>query len=256
MKGFANILFSGVCNLRCIHCIGKRLIHKNLPENLDQFPVINIDEFIFRLKHTGIREISVTGTNTDPMLYRHQEKLLQYLRKATSGNVRISLHTNGLLISRNPDIFNLYDRATISMPSFRNSTYRKITGKKIPDINLMFNSVKIPVKLSFLLCDENEKEISEYIERCKSLGIGRIVIRNLYGENKERNPFSGLKPIDYFMNNPVYHIAGVEATLWNFSNTQANCINLFSDGSISDSYILEGRNCIHGNKHFITKGAA
>ncbi len=41
-----------------------------------------------------------------------------------------------------------------------------------------------------------------------------------------------------FMNNEVYDYKGMEVTLREFESTENTCYNLFSDGTISDKYLL------------------
>jgi len=123
MARFANILLTGSCNQRCPHCIGRVLAARALPDNLDRFPLLNLEPFLDLLVQEGIQEISLTGTNTDPQLYPHEAALLDRLRDRLPG-VRLSLHTNGRLALAKIDVFNRYDRATISIPSFRPETIR------------------------------------------------------------------------------------------------------------------------------------
>ena len=79
------------------------------------------------------------------------------------------------------------------------------------------------------------------IDRCRELGISRMVFRKLYGETRQWNLFPDLSPTRYFGGNPVYEIDGMEVTLWDFSASCVRCLNLFSDGSISAEYELAER---------------
>ncbi|HRP70832.1 MAG TPA: hypothetical protein PLY93_15010, partial [Turneriella sp.] len=45
-------------------------------------------------------------------------------------------------------------------------------------------------------------------------------------------------PQRYYRRKPVYRIHGMEVTWWNFSTTTSRSINLFSDGTISENYLL------------------
>jgi hypothetical protein len=40
------------------------------------------------------------------------------------------VHTNGRLIKKIPEVFNLYDRAAISIPSFKEDIYQAIMGTR------------------------------------------------------------------------------------------------------------------------------
>ena len=99
---FGNILFSGPCNQKCPFCIGHQLL--KTPTNLRQENLENLDEFISIIKQSKTSKIILTGTRTDPQLYKYEEKLLNRLRHDLS-NIHISLHTNGLLaIPKNENI--------------------------------------------------------------------------------------------------------------------------------------------------------
>jgi molybdenum cofactor biosynthesis enzyme MoaA len=233
---FANILFSGHCNLQCPHCIGHNQTLRGMPENLSQFPLNGLDRFISALCRYEITQISLTGTNTDPQLYAYEPELIAYLRKRIPG-VQISLHTNGVLALRKMVVFNRYDRATISLPSFAPTTYRQMTGRTdVLDLAAIMNAANIPVKISTLLTEQNIPEISSIIMRCRELGISRMVLRTLYGETRAWNIFPSLQPVRYFAGNPVYEVDGLEVTVWDFAASQIRCLNLFSDGSISEEY--------------------
>ena len=207
-----------------------------MPENLDRFPLTGLDTFIEELWRHEVRQISLTGVNTDPQLYKYEAKLLAYLRQKVP-QVKISLHTNGLLALKKIETFNLYDRACISFPSFQPQVYRAMTGAtRMLDLEAIVKATKIPLKVSTLLTEENIEEVPSLMDRCRELGISRMVLRRLYGETRQWNLFPDLSPISYFGGNPVYEIDGVEVTLWDFSASCVRCLNLFSDGSISPEY--------------------
>lgn len=238
MDRFANILLSGPCNLRCPHCIGHALRGRRLPENLDLFPLRGLDEFVARLNAEGIREVSLTGTDTDPQLYRYEVELLACLRSGVPG-VRVSLHTNGRLVLRKMDVFNRYDRATISIPSFTPAAYRRMTGRPgVPDLQQILRRSVIPVKISTLVTIENRPEIPALMTKCRELGIQRLVLRKLYGETRPDDFFPGVEPRRYFAGNPVYDCGGLEVTVWDFTRSTMRCLNLWSDGTISRRYEL------------------
>ncbi len=63
---FANILFAGPCNLRCPYCIGRQIEPALNQNNLNQFPLRNIETFVDLLQQNNIRQITFTGTTTGP----------------------------------------------------------------------------------------------------------------------------------------------------------------------------------------------
>ena len=78
---FANILFAGPCNLHCPYCIGQQLDPALSVNNLREFPLRNLDRFVSLLRWHRVREVTLTGTTTDPQLYRHESRLLVWLRR-------------------------------------------------------------------------------------------------------------------------------------------------------------------------------
>lgn len=242
---FANILFSGRCNLRCPYCIGHNQKLQAMPDNLQTFPLKGLEHFVEQLQEHGIMQISLTGTNTDPQLYGYEWELMAYLRKCIPG-VKIALHTNGLLALRKIEIFNHYDRVTISLPSFQPETYRQLTGgSQVLDLAAIVGVAKIPLKISTILTEHNINEIPQMISRCRDLGISRIVLRRQYGDTRDWLLFPKQKPARFFGGNPVYELDGTEVTIWDFSRSTVGCVNLFSDGTISGEYQLTGEHAGH-----------
>ncbi len=239
---FANILFSGPCNLHCPYCIGHNQTLQAMPDNLHTFPLKGLDRFVEQLREHGITQISLTGTNTEPQLYAYESELRSILRERIPG-VKISLHTNGLLVLRKIEVFNQYDRAAISFPSFQPDTYHKLTGHpQVLDLAAIVKASRIPIKVSTILTEQNIHEIPEIIARCRNLGISRIVLRKLYGETLDWPLFPHHKPTRCFGGNPVYELDGMEVTVWDFARSGVRCLNLFSDGSISAEYQLTRKN--------------
>ena len=76
-------------------------------------------------------QVSVTGTNTEPLLYRHTAALVDHLRREVPG-VQLSLHTNGIVALERSEDFHRYDRATVSVPSLDPDTCLAMTGRAAP----------------------------------------------------------------------------------------------------------------------------
>ncbi|CAF1555051.1 unnamed protein product [Didymodactylos carnosus] len=236
---FGNILFSGPCNQKCPFCIGHQLI--KTPNNLRKESLENLDDFIAVMKESESSKIILTGTRTDPQLYKYEEKLLNRLRTDLP-NVHISLHTNGLLAAAKMRIFRMYDSCTISVNSFRPETYLKLHGvKQMPDLRHIINQApNVPIKLSCVLTEDNMNQVDEYLENAKVLGIKRIALRHLYGDSRRLpiNAFQHKKPIKFHQSNPVYDFDGLQVTHWIFDKTSGRSLNLFSDGTLSAEYLL------------------
>ena len=238
MCDFANILLSGRCNLRCPDCIGRSLA--SLPDNLRCFPPRGLERFCRLLVRHGVTQLTVTGTNTDPQLHRHEARLVQRLRRLVPG-VRLNLHTNGLLALRKIECFNSYDRATISLPSLQPETCLTMTGSaRVLPLSRIVRAARIPIKISTLVTQHNLGQIPEIIERCRALGLRRMVLRLRPGDGAlGRSLLDGRRPTRWFSGNPVHDLDGLELTIWDFDRSTLRCLNLYSDGTIDTEYRLQ-----------------
>jgi hypothetical protein len=236
---FANILFAGPCNRFCPFCIGQRLPTRVNVNNLDLFPPRNLDALIDEVNRLGIRHIVFTGTITDPQLYRHEARLLDLFRARVITSAQYSVHTNGVLALNKLSVFNRYDKACISFPSFNPITYEKMMGaRRVPDLEAIVARSNIPVKVSCLVNEHNVAEIDGFLQRCRQIGVTRLVLRKLYGETRDW-PILRSTPVKaYYRNNPVYDFDGLEVTYWNFDLTTSTSLNLFPDGTLGTSYLL------------------
>ena len=239
MYDFANILFAGPCNARCPFCIGRQIDPRLNVNNLNEFPPRNVERFVEMVRAHHIRQVVFTGTTTDPQLYRHEARLLDYLHCRLPSETRYSVHTNGQLALRKIDVFNLYDRACISFPTFDPATYRRMMGRwRVPDLAAIIRRSRIPVKISCVVNEHNLAQIPGFLERCHALGIRRVVFRKLYRDAREWDVSTGLARRGDYRGNPVYDYHGIQVTCWDFDRTESTSINLFSTGVISEAYLL------------------
>jgi MoaA/NifB/PqqE/SkfB family radical SAM enzyme len=188
---------------------------------------------------TNTSKVIFTGTRTDPQIYKYEEKLIALLRERLPPGLHISLHTNGLLAAAKMHIFNMYDSCTISINSFNPTTYQKLHGTRVmPDLAYITENSKIPIKLSCVVTEDNHAEVDAYIYHARQYGIKRIAFRYVFGNERRWDLFPRLTPSSYHCANPVYNIDGVEVTHWIFDKTSGKSINLFSDGTLSEEYLL------------------
>jgi len=184
-----------------------------------------------------------TGTSTDPQLYKYEAKLLEHMREQIP-QVHVSLHTNGLLALAKMQVFNKYDTVTLSINSFSPVIFQRLHGvKSMPDLAQIMKLATVPVKLSCVITDENYHHVNEYVEIAASVGVKRIAFRYLFGEENALHSskyelFKDLTPVKLHSNNPVYNIHGVEVTNWCFDKTSGKSLNLFSNGTLSEEYLL------------------
>lgn len=237
---FANVLLAGPCNQRCPYCIGQQVDPALNRDVLDEYPLRNQGLFAALLRQHGVRQIVLTGTNTDPQLYRHEARLIRWLRDRLP-DAQISLHTNGQLAMRKMDVLNLYDRATISFPSFDPEVFYQMTlTRRMPDLAAIVRAARIPIKVSCLLTEHNADQVDDFLARCHEIGVRRVVFRREYGSARRWEPLPGRTPARFYRHNPVYDYRGMEVTCWDFRRSSSTALNLFSDGSISDQYLLAG----------------
>jgi MoaA/NifB/PqqE/SkfB family radical SAM enzyme len=212
-------------------------------DNLNLYPPRNLDQFVELIRSCAVQQVVLSGTNTDPQLYRYEQRLVGHLRTVLPG-VQLSLHTNGRLALKKMEILNLYDRVAVSLPSFDPAIYRKMMGVPgVPDLAEILRQAQVPVKVSCVVTDDNTAGIPAFLEGCQALGIRRVVVRKLYGEKRSWPvllPYfrKYLHRRGDFLGNPVYDFDGMQVTLWDFERAQAASINLFSSGAISTEYLF------------------
>ncbi|GMU52513.1 MAG: hypothetical protein AMXMBFR33_16590 [Candidatus Xenobia bacterium] len=239
MTDFANILFGGPCNRRCPFCIGQQLPWAVRQDNLDRFPPTNLGSLIEAVNRLGVRQIVFTGTTTDPQLYRHESRLLELLRREVVTGASYSLHSNGALALKKMEVFNQYDKACLSLPSFNRDTYQRMMGAntKVPDLAKILERSTIPVKISCIINEHNAHELESFLAQCQRLGVERVVLRRLLGETRLWQ-VPRLRPVRFYRGNPVYDLKGMEVTCWSFEETSSTSLNLFPDGTLTDDYLL------------------
>jgi hypothetical protein len=165
--------------------------------------------------------------------------LLDHLRQHLSPDTQISLHTNGRLALKKIDVLNQYDRVCISLPTFDPTTYVRMMGVRgVPDLAHIVDRAQIPIKVSCLIDEHNYAELPQFLARCHAIGIKRLVLRRLYGDQHPWNLPADLLPHGDFHGNPIYAYHMMEVTLWNFDQCDCTSLNLFSDGTISADYLL------------------
>ncbi|MCC6899802.1 MAG: radical SAM protein [Polyangiaceae bacterium] len=239
MFDFANLLFAGPCNRACPFCIGKALPPELNRSNLKAFPPAGLEQLIQVVNGHQIPEVVFTGTTSDPQLYRYEGELLDLLRARLHPRVRFSIHTNGARALERLEIFNRYDRACLSIPSFDPRVYEAMMGSRaVPDVAEILRRATLPVKISAVLTEHNAPGIQAFIEQCQALGVRRLVIRRLFGDTRRWDVLPAQKPVRLFRQNPVFDFRGMEVTWWDFDAATSRSVNLFADGTLGTEYLL------------------
>ena len=128
---FGNIHLSGPCNRACYFCIGQHMMALDSLNNLNKWPLKNIDVFVDECLEKGISEVNVTGSNTDPLLYDHMNELYEYLKDRIP-NLKFGLRTNGVLLESRPDRWKMFDKLSISITSLDPEMYCRTMGMGTP----------------------------------------------------------------------------------------------------------------------------
>lgn len=249
---FGNIHLSGPCNRACYFCIGQHMMELDRFNNLDVFPLTNLDKFIEKCNLKGITEVNLTGSNTDPALYSPLTKLCNYLKERIP-NCKIGVRTNGV---RYRDQFydskgNTIDKISISVTSLNPNIYKKTMGGEIPIENikdLVYGNPSGKIKFNIVLCPEllmineaGKTDLMQTIERFSQLFKHkkiRVNVRQPYGQPRIPNPFEimGLRPESYIFGNPSYILFDVPVTVWDVHFTEVESVNLYANGVVSESY--------------------
>jgi uncharacterized Fe-S cluster-containing radical SAM superfamily enzyme len=232
---YASVLFSGKCNAHCHECIGKYPEFLRTPQNLDSKQLKGLEKFIERVNTEEIKYISLSGVNSDPQQYKFEANLIKELRTKVP-NAVLSLHSNGRFALQKTEEFNSYDKATLSFPSFNKEVYKKIMGVESINLYKIVKKSRIPIKLSMLLTEHNQREIEDYIKNAKKLGISRVIIRKVAGKENKFKIFEEISPIKTIFKNPVYQIGGVEVTVWNYAESNIKGLYLFPDGTLRNKF--------------------
>ena len=99
--------------------------------NLDTWPIQGLDDFIDKCKERNVTDINITGTNTDPLLFKHMVELREALAAEIEG-LRFGIRTNGVLIQNRPEVWEVFDKASITVCSFDPAIYKAMMGRGKP----------------------------------------------------------------------------------------------------------------------------
>lgn len=263
---FANINLLGKCNVDCFFCLGK-----DLSEHFDKYNQLkdhyigwrNFAKFVYLCKKDGIKNIYITGQNTDALLYSELKGLIRFLQKAHGFNVGI--RTNGYMFEKNLEknpmlistVNNCKASVGISIHTLNPDTNMKIMGTKhIPDwdwILPQINNLRISIVINRYNHVEVVASLLAYLSQYKN--IRYIQLRKVSTDTRYEQLEEDMKAFDLvskyihqeneptgkFYDADVFEIMGKEVVLWPTVSTSINSYNYFTDGTISKEYfIIEG----------------
>lgn len=210
--------------------------------NLDSWPLKGLDEFIAECNSREISEVNLTGSDTDPTLYRHLDKLSEKLRSEIP-NLRLGLRTNGIKFEE--EVWSLFDKASISVTSLNPQIYKKtMGGNRLPDVERINNFCKrnnIDLKVNIVLCPE----LAEYgdlgitIKKLAQMGIERINLREPYGQPRIGDPLAfvgGMRPMPTVYGMQSYMYYNTRITYWDVHYVEVESVNLYANGNVSINY--------------------
>lgn len=239
---FGNIHFSGPCNRSCYFCIGQHMMTLDPLNNLDKGPLElkGMDEFIDALQLRGIKEINLTGSNTDPLLYHHLSELKGFLRHYIP-DLKLGVRTNGVTALNHPE-WNIFNKISISFPSFYKSIYRAMMNGDPPPLAKILEQTKVPVKINIVLGRQNcdWTHLSEMFGQLLDLGVTTVNLREPYGQPHIGDPLiNSCLPLlinqDTF-GMPTYMFGRMKITYWDVHYVEVESVNLYANGIVSTAY--------------------
>lgn len=234
---FGNIHFSGPCNRACYFCIGQHMMALDPLNNLAEWPLKNIDVFVGECLRRGVKEVNLTGSNTDPLMYKHLPQLVAYLREKIPGVV-VGIRTNGVLIPRKPEEWALFDKGSISITTLDPELYRKTMGMgQPPNIRQLVRDTPFELKANVVLCPETvyTGDWFKTVTKMVDAGIRRINLREPYGQPHLGTPFNR-DPDGEHLGMPFYKVGDATVTYWDVHYVEVESVNLYANGRVSETY--------------------
>lgn len=254
---FANINLLGKCNVDCYFCLGKdipELLNKHNQLNIHFLQWKNFEKFLEICKFHNINKLYITGQNTDSLLYKYLDELIDYLHKKS---FKVGIRTNGYLALKKLDIINKCDCSVgYSIHSLNPETNYKIMKRRdIPDWNRIISKTKNP-RIAIVVNRYNYNEFFDilkflskfknikYIQarristdtRAEFLAEDAIIYENLYKYVSKTFP-----RLPNFYDAQRFEIFGMEVCFWRTVKTSVNSFNYFTDGTLSKEYfVVEG----------------
>lgn len=255
---FANLNLLGPCNVDCYFCLGKDIneVWKQQNQTKVHFSEWeNLDEFLQKCKDAGIPNIYVTGQNTDALIYKHLDELINYLQD--DWGFKVGIRTNGYLAHRKLDIANKCRRSVgYSIHTLDSETNWTIMRRRdIPDWNKLLVETDLS-RVSIVLNRHNEHELPSLLEYIGQFpNVKYIQVRKICTDTRD----SWLLPdaeayervaaeyaknheeVHQFYGAPCYNIHGKEVVFWRTVKTSIGSFNYYTDGSYTDDYfVIEG----------------
>lgn len=238
---FANIHLSGPCNRSCYFCIGQFMMGLDPYNTLDTFPLPNLEVFLDECVEKEVKDINLTGTNTDPLLYKHTGELVEYIRKKVP-NASVKIRTNA--VKKNLSDLQYYDAGSVTICSFDPEIYKKMMGRgEPPKLSRIMENTEDwdDLKVNIVLGPENVgDDLAKTLNILSNYNIPRVNLREPYGQPHVGDPLHSKYDhleIGKVLGNPTYcWTDDMVVTYWDVHYTHVESINLYANGNISRDY--------------------
>jgi hypothetical protein len=219
--------------------------------NLHDWPIKGLGPFISACALRGINEVNITGTNTDPLMFDHLQRLCDTLR--ASGYKNIGIRTNGALTDKLIALFPFIDKVSVSITTLDPDLYVKTMGSgSPPDIEkicYIADQFGVDLKVNMVLCPETLvdrspmlPQLSKDIFNLGNMGVRIINLREPYGQPHIGNVVDDWmwgKQIETLYGMPVYKpfpYQDFKIIYWDVHTVEVESVNLFADGTVTKDY--------------------
>ena len=254
---FGNIHFSGPCNKACYFCIGQHMMALDGENNLSEWPLAGMDKFLKSCHSRGVDDVNLTGTNTDPSLYRHLPQLVDHLR---DHGFTVGVRTNGIA----PLDWGLFDQVSVSFPSHEPAVYEKMMGSgPMPDMDWIARTFRGDLRVNIVLGPENWGSVVETIRWLAHRGVVSINLREPYGQPRLGNPLAGrVSQAGRRFGSPQYNFLEgrrlCNVLYWDVHYVHVESVNLYAGGRVSLDYPVTRGHApsgqVQGQEHFQRSG--
>lgn len=236
---FGNIHLSGPCNRSCYFCIGQHMMALDPINNLDAWPLAGFEDFVAKCRARNVRDVYLTGTNTDALLFTHAREL----RQALPPHMCLGFRTNGAALTDYRQLLP-FEMGSLTVCSFDPVIYRKMMGRgSPPDLERILDfaaQAHIPVvKVNVVLGPENAgDDLMHTLERCSEAGVRQVNLREPYGQPHIGDPFPGtaFQRVGTKHGAATYRLNNMTITYWDVHYVEVESVNLYANGSVSEDY--------------------
>jgi len=256
---FANINLLGKCNVDCYFCLGKDLDKEFGQFNHTQTHFSewkNLEQFLKDCKEAGIALIYITGQNTDSLVYKYLDELIDYLQN--DHGFLVGLRTNGYLAPRwYPTLQKCQRSVGYSIQSLNpEANFQIMKRRDLPKWEDIIPNSGNRVRVQIVVNRYNKNEVLPIIKYASQfpnvqyVQIRRISTDHRYDVLKEdQRIFADLlsqvnenfRRLQDFYLAPQYDMFGIRVCWWATVRTSIGSYNYYTDGTINkDYFVIEG----------------